>query len=1237
MVRGHYAPSLVRASEAAWEVVIDLSVARRAMSGDRGEYLRHVRRAIDRIVELDDALRPNDVEVSLDRVLDPAMEVARVLDLDPASVIHSVCGIVPTLDRAITGVTYVAGELVDAVSRAMDRDGGIDGSLGLAIDRARDVDRALNDVLHALNDFAGTDLRDVDLAAIPLGGVRWSRTTRWPPGVARRIERESDEIGRGVFEVREDTSDAAPTRVDQGDAWTVTRAEADHIAQLWATAGQSPAYPLVGSVVAEFDLGYVLTEALPPEYAPLSAPRWAVVDRETGDLMMWRPELFQPLSVDTVIERYRTWHSQRPPMTRTWARAVHDPTAMPSHVTYLRLPSLHPKVPDRWIRACGVDKGNTVPTHHPLVRRFLDTLPPEQRPERCSNAAAASDALYTEDAARAATGRPPMTLEQARNRLFVNAAMVTYRLRGPGGPAKGEPVPPCPSCELLIRHFSYQDKPADTVEKLWDDLQSLARTEQGADGPAELDAAIAVFRRVRQDGPTQEVRDLGTERLFEALVRRFREEGNFADLDDVIEMHEIDTHRIAEQRTKSAPVLRAPGERWVEEAYRQRAKITDSSVDHTIAATMRWFSPGDGSTEPAFDLKKVVNAEGYTIRAANARSRSRPNQDMADEVTAEIARLRTEPDLECRVDLLDRLVDALGALDLLTGSAQTLDELIDALELLIRAIPEEDVHHRAVHRCGLGGALYYRRQGGGGPEDAHNAFVHLEYAATFEGLETNARIEAARIAAAAAASVDDRPAAARMLRLAIDLLPRLVPRHLSPSDHARLLTPMSGLVSEAATGVLRAGDPEGALELLEQGRGLLIGRALDARDGTTEELRRIADALASSLDPPPAEREPGEVSVVDQRRELGRAWEREVARIRTLAGFEDYLRPLRLAELAPLAASGPLVTIVVSGSDANALLLTRDGVDVVSLSDLTSKGVDEMVDTFWGALPFAELMPDDDSATVQAQEPLRKVLARLWDELAAPVLERVGPEERIWWVPTGLVAALPLHAAGHSGADSVLDRVVSSYTPTIKVLRAARSRTSGRSDTACVVTVADAPGLPALPRTRDEAFEVMRRFPAVAQLDGPAATPEAVLAAVSESGWLHLACHATSNVRDPANCALHVHGGEVSAREVMAQRTSSGRLAYLSSCRTAMANGADVVDEMIHLGSAFQIAGFRHVVGTLWRVNDAKAAKAAKLFYRQVGSTEDYAPRALHDTVLRLRERYPLMPARWAPYVHLGG
>ena len=84
-----------------------------------------------------------------------------------------------------------------------------------------------------------------------------------------------------------------------------------------------------------------------------------------------------------------------------------------------------------------------------------------------------------------------------------------------------------------------------------------------------------------------------------------------------------------------------------------------------------------------------------------------------------------------------------------------------------------------------------------------------------------------------------------------------------------------------------------------------------------------------------------------------------------------------------------------------------------------------------------------DRAGGGGQKDLLEVLAWLWDVVAAPVLEYLGytapldPDtggRRVWWIPTGPLSALPVHAAGHhlAGTDTVLDRVVSSYTPTVR-------------------------------------------------------------------------------------------------------------------------------------------------------------------------------------------------------------
>jgi hypothetical protein len=51
-------------------------------------------------------------------------------------------------------------------------------------------------------------------------------------------------------------------------------------------------------------------------------------------------------------------------------------------------------------------------------------------------------------------------------------------------------------------------------------------------------------------------------------------------------------------------------------------------------------------------------------------------------------------------------------------------------------------------------------------------------------------------------------------------------------------------------------------------------------------------------------------------------------------------------------------------------------------------------------------------------------------------------------------------------------------------------------------------------------------------------------------------------------------------------------LAFLSACSTTE-SGGQLVDEAIHLTAAFQITGYRHVIGTLWLVHDRAATRAA--------------------------------------------
>ncbi|MEX5258546.1 CHAT domain-containing protein, partial [Kocuria arenosa] len=114
--------------------------------------------------------------------------------------------------------------------------------------------------------------------------------------------------------------------------------------------------------------------------------------------------------------------------------------------------------------------------------------------------------------------------------------------------------------------------------------------------------------------------------------------------------------------------------------------------------------------------------------------------------------------------------------------------------------------------------------------------------------------------------------------------------------------------------------------------------------------------------------------------------------------------------------------------------------------------------------------------------------------------------------------------------------------------------------------------------------------------------------------------------------------------DLIAAHLPAAELAFLSACTTAR-TGVALPDEPIHLAAACQLAGYRHVIASLWPINDAETAWLTKYFYKAYTTTSDTAhtpeapeapATALHHTTRALRSHYPDHPSHWAPYTHTG-
>jgi CHAT domain-containing protein len=141
--------------------------------------------------------------------------------------------------------------------------------------------------------------------------------------------------------------------------------------------------------------------------------------------------------------------------------------------------------------------------------------------------------------------------------------------------------------------------------------------------------------------------------------------------------------------------------------------------------------------------------------------------------------------------------------------------------------------------------------------------------------------------------------------------------------------------------------------------------------------------------------------------------------------------------------------------------------------------------------------------------------------------------------------------------------------------------------------------------------------------------------------WAHFACHGFNSIDQPSASSLLLHDHQsqpLTVIDIARLRLDRAEFAFLSACSTARTS-AGLADEAIHLASAFQLAGYRHVIGTLWEVGDRSAARIAARVYATVAGNDagvDISAEALHHAVRELRARAADRPSAWASHIHIG-
>ncbi|KAG1866172.1 hypothetical protein F4604DRAFT_1779094 [Suillus subluteus] len=392
-----------------------------------------------------------------------------------------------------------------------------------------------------------------------------------------------------------------------------------------------------------------------------------------------------------------------------------------------------------------------------------------------------------------------------------------------------------------------------------------------------------------------------------------------------------------------------------------------------------------------------------------------------------------------------------------------------------------------------------------------------------------------------------------------------------------ILRDTPSLAADATACAISAGDLELAVELSEQGRGLLWSQMSRFR-ATINDLRAVDDEgcrLADEFEFLSAElgRRQSDSSGIKtatetlrrtQQEEEARQYRQVSSQWDAVQGFAHFLTPMPYNELRAAAIAGPV--------RCDAIIITKIGPPrLVPLPDASLMGIATLSDDFRNVLRNTAGVGEEKMREKQ----LIPVFRRLWDAALAPVVEvllTIVPKgSRVWWCPTSKLTSLPIHAAGpyRKGASNIPNVYVSSYTPTLSALIRSRRQNASKvaSNTPSFVSIGQSKPNS---RTVEAELELVKSLvpPSMScsEVSGDEGTVSGAIQALKTNSWQDLPLRLS---------------------DIIQAEPENPEFAFLSACHTAVGD-KNAPDEF---------SGFRGVIGTMWAVDDTTAHLMVKEFY----------------------------------------
>ncbi|EJD02310.1 TPR-like protein [Fomitiporia mediterranea MF3/22] len=604
------------------------------------------------------------------------------------------------------------------------------------------------------------------------------------------------------------------------------------------------------------------------------------------------------------------------------------------------------------------------------------------------------------------------------------------------------------------------------------------------------------------------------------------------------------------------------------------------------------------------------------------------------------------------------------------GQTKDLDMAIEhhrtALELCSAGRPD---HSASLRNFAF--SLLCRFEKFGSIDDFQECIKSLERAAEHKFSSYVMRLNIAGIWAALARS-HAHPTASRAYNVAMLLLQRALvvdPTLHTQYDFLEGKDTYKTLTFDAASHAIEGDRLEQAVEILEQGRGLLWSQMRSFRtplDQLAEINRELADrfrnvsrqlenlatsstvlhsnSIATESGPSALDID-GERRLFEEKlkskRQLSSEQEGIINEIRQIPGFENFLTATPFKVLQQAASEGPVVVVNHCKYRSDALImLSREERPVVCVP-LDGEFYQDSIHL---CRELIETRTGHGANSPRYDEILRRAMKTLWDRVVSKVVEKlrelgIAEGSRIWWCPTSVLSALPFHAAGpFEDVDGtsvyLLDKYISSYTPTLGAL--INAQTCGNGDEPAALVIGDT----SLPSAREEIRKI-KNSGIQPKLLSSTASHNAVIKALQKSTWVHFVCHGNLNPK-PFKSSFKLSDRGLTLLDIVQANLPNAQFAFLSACHTAEQPHNIAHDEVLHLAAAMQFSGFRSVIGSMWELLDEDGPFLARTVYEYMCNCDEgetkykRAAAGLREAAVALKARDDIGTERWVNLIHIG-